>query len=99
MSRINLIFFAGLYDPTFTWREVLEHAIRDSIPFLATCNDEPDYEKTKKWLEVESRLRPNIALHGPNPFSSWHRCAVPKGSNTIHCRNMYAILLRGKKSN
>ena len=78
---------------------MLEHAIGENIPFLATCNAVTDYKKTKKWLEVESRLRPNIAMDGLNPFSSWDRCANPKGSNTIHCRNMYAILLRGKKSN
>ena len=87
----------GLYDPTNTWHGVLEHAIAKNIPFLATCNDFEDYCKTKKWLEMESGLRPKVALDGLNPFSSWERVANPTGSNIIHGRNMYCMLLSGKR--
>ena len=94
---IQLNCHQGLYDPTYTWRGVVEHAIAKNIPFLATCNSVKDYFKTKKWLEVESGLKPRVKMDCLNPFSPWERIAHPTGSNAIHGKNMYCILLSGAR--
>eukprot|EP00092_Neocalanus_flemingeri_P033283 GFUD01036195.1.p1 GENE.GFUD01036195.1~~GFUD01036195.1.p1 ORF type:complete len:617 (-),score=147.89 GFUD01036195.1:90-1712(-) len=88
-------FFPGIYDPTYNWLPTVAHAIVKDIPFLVTCTYEEDYVKTKEWLVTGSGMKPEIVLDCPNPFASLGICQKPAGSNIIHSRNMFYLLVKG----